>query len=350
MKSIIKISTILFTFLVVLLSTNNVMSQGCMEASSDEGVSIKGYIQPQWEYYQTTDGHDANSFTFNRARLAALGNIPYDVSYFFMVDFSKFKSGPYLLDAFVTYSRFDFAKITFGQFKSPISLEQNTPCQGLHTIYRSKVVDELAGPQRDLGAMVFGSLMDHKLNYAIALMNDYQRNAEDDNIGKSIKGRVTYAPADFIQLGGSFSYGKTQNDSDVDSIMNIKKRFGGELQISYGNFLLQGEYIWADDSGPYTTGGGCDGAPLEFHTGGVTRSGFFAQAMYLTSWNLQPVIKYETFDSDMNIDNNTESVITYGINYFLNDWTRIQLNYRYKAEQGNEIPNDQVIVQVQVKF
>ena len=344
------ISILTLAILIIWTSVNVISAQGCMEASSDEGVSIVGYIQPQWEYYQTPDGSDANSFTFNRARIAAVGNIPYDVSYFFMVDFSKFKSGPYLLDAFVSYTRYDWAKITFGQFKSPISLEQNTPCQSLHTIYRSKVVDELAGPQRDLGAMLFGGTADSKLHYYLAVMNDYQKNYEDDNKHKSLKGRVTYSPLDFLQIGGSFGYGQTQNDSDVDSLMNIKKRFGGELQLTFGNFLFQGEYIWADDSGPYTTGGGCDGAPIEHHTGGVTRCGFFAQAMYKTSWNLQPVFKFENYDADNSIDNNSETIMTYGINYFLNDWTRVQLNYRYRAEQGTEIPNDQVVLQVQVRF
>ncbi len=340
------ISILTFSVLIILTSVNIVSAQGCMEASSDEGVSIVGYIQPQWEYYQTTDGHDANSFTFNRARLAAVGNIPYDVSYFFMVDFSKFKSGsPWLLDAFISYSRFDWAKVSFGQFKSPISLEQNTPCQSLHTVYRSKVVDELAGPQRDMGAMLFGGTAESKFHYYLAIMNDYEKGFEDENIAKSVKGRLTYSPVEFLQIGGSFAYGKTGANED-----NTKTRAGGEVQVSFSNFLFQGEYLWADDTGDYTTGGGCDGTPIEFHTGGVTRCGFFAQAMYKTSWNLQPVFKFENYDADKSIDNNTETIMTYGVNYFLNDWTRIQLNYRYKAEQGIEIPNDQVVLQVQVRF
>jgi phosphate-selective porin len=340
------ISILSFSILIILTSVNMISAQGCMEASSDEGVSIVGYIQPQWEYYQTTDGHDGNSFTFNRARIAAVGNIPYDVSYFFMIDFSKFKAGsPWLLDAFVTYSRFDWAKVSFGQFKSPISLEQNTPCQSLHTIYRSKVIDELAGPQRDMGAMLFGGTAESKFHYYLAIMNDYDRGFQDENIAKSVKGRLTYSPLEFLQVGGSFAYGKTGVNED-----NTKSRFGGEIQIKTGNFLFQSEYLWADDTGDYTTGGGCDGTPIEFHTGGVTRCGFFAQAMYKTSWNLQPVFKFENYDSDKSIDNNSETIMTYGVNYFLNDWTRVQLNYRYKAEQGTEIPNDQVVLQVQVRF
>ena len=339
------LSTLLLVIAVTILSFNNLQAQGCMEASSDEGVSIKGYIQPQWEYYQTTDGHDANSFTFNRARLAAVGNIPYDVSYFIMVDFSRFKKDNFLLDAFVSYTRYDWAKVSFGQFKSPISLEQNTPCQGLHTIYRSKVIDELAAPQRDMGAMLFGGTAESKFHYYLAIMNDYNRGFEDENIAKSIKSRVTYSPLDFLQIGGSYAYGKTGAEED-----NVKTRIGGELQVKTGNFLLQGEYLWADDTGDYTTGGGCDGTPIEFHTGGVTRSGFYAHAMYMTSLNLQPVVKYESYDSDMSISNNSETIMTLGVNYFLNEWTRVQLNYRHKTEQVLEIPNDQVVLQVQVKF
>lgn len=339
------ISIVFLGLAFVFVSTNVSNAQGCMEASSDEGVSIKGYIQPQWEYYQTTDGKDVNSFTFNRARIAALGNIPYDVSYFIMMDFSKFKGGPELIDAFVTYNRFDWAKITFGQFKAPISLEQNTACQGLHTIYRSKAVDELAGPQRDMGAMIFGGNADSKFHYYLAMMNDYKRNFEDENNAKSVKGRITYSPLDFLQIGGSFAYGKTGAESD-----NEKTRYGGELQIKYNNFLFQAEYLWADDTGDYTTGGGCDGTPIEFHTGGVTRNGYYAQAMYMTSWNLQPVVKLESFDSNVDIDSNSETILTFGINYFLNEWTRVQANYRYKAEQLLEIPNDQFVLQVQIKF
>jgi phosphate-selective porin len=332
---------------ILLISSITVSAQGCVEpSSSEDGVKLFGYIQPQWAYWQTTDGGDRNSFTFDRARIGVTGSIPYDVSYYAMIDFSRFKSGsPYLLDAFVSYTRFDWFKVSFGQFKSPLSLEQNTPCQALHTVYRSKVVEELAGPQRDLGFMLFGGTSDSKFHYYLGVMNDYKQGYEDDNDGKSIKSRLTYSPVDFLQVGGSFGYGVTGANSD-----NEKTRVGAELQMKFSNFLLQGEYIWGDDTGDYTTGGGCDGTPLQTHTGGVTRSGFFAHAMYMTPWNLQPVVKYESYDSDMSIDNNSESIITFGVNYFLNDWTRVQMNYRYKAEQALEVTNDQFVLQVQVKF
>ena len=85
MKNIFKLAIVLSA---ALLIGQQSFAQGCVEASSDEGVKIFGYIQPQWEYWQTTDGKDGNSFTFDRARLGVTGTIPYDVSYYFAVDFS----------------------------------------------------------------------------------------------------------------------------------------------------------------------------------------------------------------------------------------------------------------------
>lgn len=343
-KKIIKYFSVLLIGLVFLVPVNS-LGQGCMEASSDEGVSVVGFLQPQYEYKFAGDESE-NSFTFNRARIGVVGNIPYDFSYYAVIDFSKFKpDATYILDAFISYTRFSFAKVSLGQFKAPISLELNTSCAGLHTIKRSKVVNELAAPDRDIGVMLFGGTKSGLLNYNLALMNDYKRNVKDENPAKSIKGRVVLSPFEFLKIGGSFSYGKTGAKEDND-----KTRLGGDLQIILNNFLLQAEYLYGEDTGDYTTGGGCDGSPIEFHTGGVKRSGFFAQAMYMTPWNLQPVVKFENYDSDLSIDSNSEFTTTVGINYFFNDWTRLQLNYRYSVEEAKEIDNDMFMLQLQVKF
>ena len=70
----------------------------------------------------------------------------------------------------------------------------------------------------------------------------------------------------------------------------------------------------------------------------------------MTPWNIQPIVKYESYDPNNDVDKNAQDVITFGFNYFFNDWTRLQLNYLYKAEEGNEISNDEILMQLQVKF
>ena len=88
---------------------------------------------------------------------------------------------------------------------------------------------------------------------------------------------------------------------------------------------------------------------MEVHEGSINRSGYWAQAMYMTPWNIQPVVKYETYDPNTDADNDIENVITFGFNYFFNDWTRLQLNYLYKSEEVEE-SNDEFLMQLQVKF
>jgi len=89
---------------------------------------------------------------------------------------------------------------------------------------------------------------------------------------------------------------------------------------------------------------------VEVHEGSINRNGFWAQALYMTPWNFQPIVKYESYDRNNDADNDAQDVITFGFNYFFNDWTRLQLNYLYKAEEGNEVSNDEILMQLQVKF
>lgn len=339
-----KKNSILLLFLLIILPGMS-FSQGCMEPASEEGVSVIGYLQPQYEFHQTPNGN-TNSFTFNRARIGVTGNVPYDFGYYAMIDFSRFKpDATYILDAFITYKRFSFAKITLGQFKSPLSQEFNTACHKLYTINRSKVVNELVNPDRDQGAMIWGLFASGKISYNLAVMNGFRRNFYDENPSKDIVGRVLLQPTESIRFGGSFRQGVSGAKSD-----NIKTRLAGELQINWRGFLLQAEYIYGKDTGSYTTGGGCDGTPIEIHDGPVERNGMYAMLMYMTPWNLQPVIKYENYNSNLELDNNMENMVTYGVNYFFNDWTRLQLNYVYRAEQSDEIPNDCFQLQLQVEF
>ncbi len=343
----------------------SLFSQGCEEGGSDEGVQVKGFIQPQYSYYMNgkdADGNslDENSFNFNRTRLGLVGNIPYDISYYFFTEISPFKgttpASAQLLDAFVTYSRFPFAKVSIGQFKAPISLEQNTPCHGLTSIYRSDVVGQLAGPQRDIGLMILGGNDTTLLRYSVAIMNGTGKGVWDDNTGKDYVGRLLIHPIESVVFGGSFRYGK-RNPTDLAEKQNDILRFSGELKFKMKDFVLQGEYIYGQDklysAAKLPIYGGCGGI-VGYDTkqaGTYTKGGYWIMASYKTKWNIEPVVKYDTYDPDMDVNDDWNSNFTAGFNYFLNDWTRIQLNYIKKLEAtANEIDNDMIVFQIQAKF
>jgi len=346
---------LILVVLIAIFMPLTVYAQGCMEASSDEGVNVVGYLQAQYEYmFQEEEA--LNSFTFNRARMGLVGNIPYDFSYYIMYEFSPNKGGaPYLLDGFITYSRLaPWANISVGQFKSPFSLELNTPCQGLHTINRSNVVGALAIPFRDMG-ILFSGKYNKIAKYNFAITNGTGRGATENNSSKDFLGRVVLSPVEFLNVGGSFGM-RTLVPASEGALDDDKlNKFAGELQIDYNNILVQAEYITAD----YESSGGIVWYPpdcthdeewsVEIPAGTTTSAGYWAQALYMTPWNLQPVIKYESYDPNTDEDDDIENVITFGFNYFFNDWTRLQLNYLYKVEEEEE-PNDEILMQLQVKF
>lgn len=333
--------------LIFIVPATSIFAQGCDDDDAGEedgdGIKVFGFVQPQYEYHMTHPGAE-NTFKFKRARIGVKGDIPYDFSYYVVMENSAFVSqtgSPYLLDAFISYKRFKWAKISMGSFKQPFGLEVNTACHSLHTINRSMVSDQLVAPQRDMGLMLLGGTKETKFRYSLALMNGRGLGTADNNNMKDVIGRVVFKPLDFLSIGGSFRYGYPNNDDDT------RTSFGGELEVKTDKFLLQGEYIY--DEGDYNraAGGGCGSDPVAL---GEKRSGAFVQALYKFDFNLQPVVKWEFFDTDADIDDNNMYTYTFGANYFFNDATRLQVNYLYNVEKGAEIDNDAILVQLQIKF
>lgn len=347
----------LFTFLLLIglvFSIKSTQAQGCEDPpSSDDGSKLFGYFQPQFNY-ELTEPENESTFKFKRARLGVTGNIPYDFSYYFVMENSAFVSStgyPYLLDAFISYKRYKWLKVSVGSFKQPFGQEVNTSCSGLHTIERSLASDYFVAPQRDMGIMFLGGDNSSFFQYYFALMNGKGVGIKDNNLKKDLVGRITLHPLkalgsenyEWLRIGGSFRYGYP-NPTEKDRLS-----YAAELQIKQNSLLFQAEYIY--DEGDYVIGGGGCGATesIGFADG---RNGAYAMLMYRLPMNLEPVVKYEFMntnldDSDSNIQ---YSIITAGFNYWFNDWTRLQLNYRYRAEQNAEKANDEILIQMQVKF
>ncbi|MCF6167747.1 porin [Lutibacter sp.] len=334
----------------VLFFQINTHAQGCDgddPATTTDGsvpaIKIFGYLQTQYDY-TFNDIHE-NTLTFKRARLGIRGKVDGDFSYYFMLEASPFIGGvgsAYLMDAFVSYEKYNWAKISVGTFKQPFSLEVNTPCNGLTTISRSIVADQLVAPQRDFGLILLGGNKYTKFRYAVALMNGRGLNVVDNNSKKDIIGRASYKLFSFLSIGGSFRYGYPNNND------NTRTSYGGEMVVTLNNLKIQSEYIY--DKGDYNraAGGGCGSEPVEL---GNKRDGGYIMISYDTKWKLQPVFKYEYFDPNIDVKKiGYQEMMTIGANYFVNDKIRFQLNYQAHIETYINIDNDILLAQIQVKF
>lgn len=357
-------------FLMSTAFNNAIFGQGCVETSSSDGPQLVGYIQPQFNYYMFGDDANGNAikpstFEFLRARFGVVGSIPYDVSYYVMAELSPVSGGPQLLDAYISYAPFGKqAKFSIGQFKSPFSLELNTPCHALNTINRSTVVNNLASPFRDMGLMVLGAFGKDRdiISYKVAILNGTGINVLDDNANKEIAGRLVYAPLDWIKIGASGRTGLIGKKIDTDGTSKSVTRYAGDLTVDYKSIKFQGEYIYGVTVGDVETGGGCGGKAAGTALPVYKASGFWVAAMYMTPWNLQPIVKYESYDPDGTTysyqgvaQDYVENTFTFGVNYFVNDWTRVQINYLYNSESKlnglvKEYDNDAFMIQIQAKF
>lgn len=367
---------------VFVLGISASYAQGCMEASSSTGgPQVIGYVQ----FENITDllGTDSsgkdltkNSFAFRRARLGVTGVIPYNFSYYVMTELSPTLGGPYILDAFLSWKAAgSYLKVSAGQFKSSFGLELSTPCQSLFTVDRSLVVNELASPFRDQGIMLSGSTdsihilgieKPNIFSWSLAFTNGTGLNTPDNNASKDMVGRLVFAPSNFIQVGGSYHQGKQKNPDPTVTKADVLTRWGADLQLkkSVGQFgfISQSEYIFAKDDGSKMVGGGC-GATPEVVMGSFKRNGFYSQLMIQTPWKIEPLVKFQSYDPNMDLDDTDSKEYkkdswVLGFNYYVNDWTRIQLNYLYNTEKSsstdfthyNEIKNDMLVLQLQFKL
>jgi phosphate-selective porin len=343
---------ILLFVLVFLFQVNNIYSQGCDVDDPNDSIpaakiKIFGFLQPEYNY--TLSDPAESTFAFRRARIGVRGRLFEDFTYYFMLETSPFIGGvgsAYLMDAFVSWDKYNWTRIAVGSFKQPFGLEVATACNALLTIDRAIVSDQLVVPQRDYGLMLLGGNKYTKFGYAVALMNGSGLNTKDENNKKDIIGRATYKLFDFMTIGASFRYGyPVPNDND-----DSRTTYGGEILLEFNNLHIQGEYIYDEGAYNRAADAGCGAEPLEL---AEKRDGAYGMIWYDTKWNLQPVFKYEFFDQDLDrkdIPNAYSERMTLGVNYFFNDSIRLQVNYQANIETVLNIDNDKFLAQIQVVF
>ena len=316
---------------------------------SSRNLNIGGYTQVR--YQQLEEPGKPNGFDLRRARLDIRGNLSAEWEYRLHTDFAI---TPKIIDAYFAYKPYDYLKITGGQFLIPFSLESTTPDNSLETIDRSQVSGLVArnkdaiGDQngRDIGIQVSGSLFKTSSNrfiidYYVAYFNGQGINiAADKNNNKDVTGRLVVHPFEFLDFGASYSNGY---DTWTTTTLNqTHNRIGGDVSFNYADFSLKGEYIQAQE-GTYTVSG---------KTRDLLKEGWYAQAgYYVLPKKLQFVLKYDTFDpTKNNPKNDITTFYTVGTNFYINSFTKLQVNFKHKNEEGFSINKNELVAQLQLKF
>lgn len=312
-------------------------------ASAQERPWLK-YITPSGYYqagFRMDDSFD-NSFYIRRARIA-LSGLLYEGNHNSRLEYkvqADLANSPKLVDYYLKFALCDEFGIQFGQFKSPLSIENSeyTPLK-LEMIEYSMLVqrfvrmssDDLSGISstgREMGLQFYGKLLKlrdghHLIQYNAAVFNGNGINKMDDDKRKDFVARVQIFPIKDLSLTGY--YLRTLGpDPGMAPAYNdyhywIFDRYGGG--IAYDS-----KYAWF--RAEYMAG----------HTFGWRSEGVYASAggKIDSKWGVGA--RYEYFKNNSRLPgtffDHAEQQITGGVSYFPFKHLRLQLNYTLGKEPG----------------
>ena len=205
-----------------LLIEKGVISREEVEAQSKKNpLTVSGYIQVQGMIMDENHefGYDSaslryeNGFQIRRAKIIVSGSPYENINYRLEVNVARV---PKLDDAYIEFDRLPYLVARIGQFKVPFSLEMITVDHEILSIERSEVVNQIA-PDRDMGIMFSGDLVNEILSYNIGVFNgrraddlhaykvgsyaDSAQNKYNDNDLFLMAGRLVVKPAEWVIVG-----------------------------------------------------------------------------------------------------------------------------------------------------
>jgi hypothetical protein len=335
-------------------------------------LDLSGYTQAVYQNFQHP-GKYYDGFSIKRARLDFQGHFASQFDYRLLVDFAGASSGtaptggalisPTLIEANITYKPFHFLQIKAGQLYVAFSLENLTQDRNLDLIERSQVVSALVARKgdaagglvdsignqngRDIGIQAAGSLFRMKdaylMDYAVQLLNGAGINSLDNNSSKDVDARLVIHPVKFLSIGGSYYNGV---DRFTTSTTKDQKRirYGSELALNFPKLSLKGEYIRGQEGS--TASADHSGDP-----GATVHEGWYAQLGYFfLPRRLQGVFRYDYYDPNTAKTSVSGTYYDFGLNYFFNVWTKIQVYYSLRNQEGPALNNNLFEAQLQLAF
>lgn len=196
----------------------------------DFKLKLRGYVQADARAFPFPSGDTGkDTFLLRRVRPIFEGTVYKWFDFRIMPDFGGGSTS--LQDAYLTVKYFPYAQFQAGKFKAPISLERLQSGADLTFIERS--IGNNIPPNRDVGVMLFGDVLDGAFNYQLAYSNgniDGGSNDIDPNSGKDFQGRLwvepfrggTTAALKGLGVGLSGSFGQA-----TESISGLQYRTAG---------------------------------------------------------------------------------------------------------------------------
>jgi hypothetical protein len=204
-----------------------------------------------------------------------------------------------LQDLLITFQS-EYADVSVGQFKNPVSLEGSGSASKLLFPERALVAGNRSGgygDRRDLGIKVEKKLGDH-FYYLAGVYNGTGLNRVDEDNEKDIALRLEVYPVAGATIGGvGYTTVGKRNGAGA-----IRDRVEGDLRYDANDVFFQAEYIHAWD--------GPEGSRIEGH-------GTYAALGYTFVKRIQPIVRVGMLDPNLDQSSDRTSHYEFGMNYYL---------------------------------
>ncbi|HEX7117588.1 MAG TPA: porin [Longimicrobiales bacterium] len=263
-----------------------------------------------------------------------------------------------LKDAWVNWAFAPAFEVRFGQFKKPFSridltsstkilpIERGVRIRGLVEAFDAELgpdgepllgdfggdlvlgeeyelLDVLGFVGHDIGVSIHGDL-GSRLGYAVGAFNGSGADDRDDNDGKSVAGRLTFAPAAALplSLGAGVSYRETtiEDDDDLDDDLDLAGT-AFELDAEWGDFRRPGVHVIVE---------GAAGENLAVDQAFLAAQGWLAYFRALEGGKvegLEPVVRLSWADPDTDRDDDAGLLLTPGFNIYFFGRNRFMVNW-----------------------
>ena len=348
-------TTLLLTLLLGTASANaqegvEVSTKGGLKVTSgDFSVEIGGRIQYDYNRSELNGEVDEDDFDARRARLFVSGKVGDDWEY--KVNWNV--EGDGFEDLYLRYAGWGSAAVlTLGNQHQAFTLSQLISSKDVGISERPGIVERYLIGRRE-SVQLHGNF--GKFNYAGGFFKE--EGTDEDN---GFAARATYAP--ILTDSSTLHFGVSYKDTEEQDAIGL------EVAAVSGPFHIQAEYFDADEV-----------VEIEDDAGDVIGSfdesidGFYVQAGYVFTGEVRPykkgtfgkikpesasgaweaVVRYEDGDGgfgDIELGDTDATAYAVGLNYYLNDYIRINGSYQFGDSNVTEDDGEEFRVRFQVAF
>ncbi|MCA9013988.1 MAG: porin [Planctomycetaceae bacterium] len=335
---------------------------------------------------------------FRRARLAATGDAWENVGYMLEMDFA-FPGRPSFMDVWLEVREaMGTNTVRIGQYRQPFGMDGLTSVKELTFLERALPFAFL--PFRQIGAMTFGHSEDEQSTWALSgfrFPTDVYGGNVGDSGGYGLATRLTHLLIDngdgngLLHVGGGYSFGNPANnllqyrnqpevfvsetggaalvptgvptnvppfvDTGLIPTQNFNL-FSAELAYAIGSFYTQSEVIYSHVNQRNGQNNSFSGAYTQFgyFLTGESRAynrkgGVFGRVVPLDPYNRdggcgawEVAGRWSYIDlNDKNIQGGRLTDLTFGLNWYLNQYTKFQFNYIHAFLHSSPAVNGPVV-------